>query len=94
MSSSKSDQASYCGLVEPAQGPLEVIICPRASLRSVARCLVEVSIRTVANFYDKESLTCRECRHRKICIGSVSRLKDGKFSQARPIPGSFVERSA
>lgn len=94
LSSNKSDQPSYCGLLEPAQGPLEVIVCPRASLRSVVRCSVEVSIRTVANFYGEESLTCQRCLHRKICISAVSRLKDIKHQQDRPMPESSVTHSA
>ncbi len=94
MSQNASNQPLYCGLLEPAKGPLEVVVCPRASLRSVARCSVEVSIRTVANFYDEESLTCQECQHRKICDVAAPRVRDIRASQDRIIPEVSATHSA
>lgn len=89
MSSNKSTQPVYCGLLEPAQGPLEVILCARASQASVARCSVEVSLRTVANYYSETSRLCRECESQRLCLSNVSRVRDIRKPSEPSVPELF-----
>lgn len=35
MQSRAKQQSSYCGILEPANGPVDVVVCARATQRSV-----------------------------------------------------------